>query len=221
MSHGFTGDKSEWGRFDKAAYAFREAGYNVLNFDFSGSGESDDDSLTVDKQVDDLESAIKYCLNNDLPNIGLLGLSLGGLISAKVYDQQIKTMVFWAPVTSNIDYAESSRFTQEQIQELKDKGYLTKIREKGVRKKIIIDKQMLIDREDVNQESLLSKISCPVLIIHGDKDNRVPLKDSVSAMKYLSSESNLEIVKGADHGFYEQLNDFIFLSVNWFDKYLK
>jgi len=219
MCHGFTGDKSEWGRFDKAAQTFNKEKFNVLNFDFSGSGESENDSLTVDKQVDDLNSAIQFVLDKGFENIGLLGLSLGGLVSVKAYNPKIKTMVLWAPVThAKENYR--SRFTEEQLEELDKKGYITKIRSKGIRKKIIIDKQMIIDREAVNQKKILSRVKCPVFIIHGDSDDRVPCQDSKNAIKYLSSESKLEIIKNADHGFIEQLDKIIKLSSNWFKKYL-
>lgn len=219
MSHGFTGDKSEWGRFDKTAESLNKEGYNALRFDFSGSGESDDEFLSAEKQVDDLNSAIKFVEEKGLNNIGLLGLSLGGLVSAKVYDKRVKTMVFWAPVTNSRKNYEK-RFTKEQINELHERGFITYNMKKGARKTIMIDKQIITDRESVDQEKLLSRINCPVLIIHGDKDTTVPLKDSISAMNYLNKESKLEIIKGADHGFYEYLDTFIELTVSWFKKCL-
>jgi esterase/lipase len=145
MAHGFTGDKSEWGRFDKTAEVLNKSGYNVLAFDFSGSGESDDDSLTVDKQVDDLNCAINYVLDKGFKRIGLLGLSLGGFVSLKVYsaEKSIKTMVLWAPVTDKKENYAEKKFNQEELKELKEKGYITKIMKAGVRRKIIIDKQMI------------------------------------------------------------------------------
>ena len=83
MMHGFTGDKSEHGRFDKAADALYNNGYNVLNFDFSGSGESDDDFISVAREVDDLKYAINDIKNRGLKKIGLFGHSLGGLVCLK------------------------------------------------------------------------------------------------------------------------------------------
>lgn len=223
MAHGFTGDKSEWGRFDKTAEALNKVGYNVLAFDFSGSGESDDDSLTVDKQVDDLNCAIRFVSDRGFRKIGLLGLSLGGLISLKVYspEKNIKTMVLWAPVTSKKDNYSKKKFTPAELNELKEKGYITKIMEAGVRKKIIIDKQIIKDRESINQKQLLSQIKCPILIIHGDKDESVPLEDSKNAIRYLPSKSKLEIIEGATHDFTEQLDTIIELTTNWFKQYLK
>jgi esterase/lipase len=223
MAHGFTGDKSEWGRFDKTAEALNKTGYNVLAFDFSGSGESDNDSLTVGKQVDDLNCAIKFVLDKGFKEIGLLGLSLGGLISLKVYspEKNIKTMVLWAPVTSKKDSYAKKKFTPAELKELQEKGYITKIMEAGVRKKIIIDKQIVKDRESIDQKELLSQIKCPILIIHGNKDESVPLEDSKNAIKYLPSESKLEIIEGATYDFTEQLDTIIDLTTNWFKRYLR
>ncbi|MBW2978650.1 alpha/beta hydrolase, partial [Candidatus Woesearchaeota archaeon] len=96
----------------------------------------------------------------------------------------------------------------------------TKTRDKGIRKKIIIDKQMIIDRETVNQEELLKNILCPVLIIHGNKDCSVPIADSKNAMQYLSEESKLEIIPEADHDFGDKLEIFANLTANWFEKYI-
>jgi alpha/beta superfamily hydrolase len=48
------------GRFERLATAFNKSGYSALLFDFSGCGESDDDILTVEKEVDDLKHAIEF-----------------------------------------------------------------------------------------------------------------------------------------------------------------
>lgn len=221
MSHGFTGDKSEWGRFDKVAESLNQSGYNALTFDFSGSGESDDDTLTVDKQVDDLNSAIKFVKSKGYQNIGLFGHSLGGLISLKCFTPEIVTMVLWAPVTNKIKSTWDKSYSKEQLQELDEKGYITKTRDKGVRKTILIDKQMLKDREIINQKDLLKDIDCPILIIHGKQDESVPYSDSEEAIKLLSNDSKLELVDKADHGFYNYMNVIIDLSNNWFLNHLE
>ncbi len=221
MSHGFTGDKSEGGRFDKIAESLNKIGYNVLTFDFSGCGESDDDTLTVNKQVDDLKSAIKFVKSKGYKKIGFLGYSLGGLISLKSYSPEIVTMVLWAPVTNKIKYNWDKRFSKEQLKELEEKGYIIKIKNKSVRKKVLIDKQMLKDRESVNQKELLKNIDCPILIIHGKQDMNVPYKDSEEAIKLLSKNSKLELVDKADHGFYDHIDILINLSTDWFLNHLK
>ena len=222
MTHGFTGDKNVFTAISKNIL---QNGFNVLRFDFSGCGESEDTSLTIDKQMDDLKSAIKFVKNKGFENIALVGYSLGGLISIKVYDKQIKTIILLAPLTdSRKDYRK--KYSKEQLEELNSKGYITKISKGAIREKVIIDKKIIefIER-GINQRELLSNVKCPVLIIHGDKDDRVPLEFSKKAIKYLSQDSRLEILKGADHKNIFLLENYINsvskLCINWFKKYLK
>jgi len=219
MCHGFTGDKWEWGRFTYYTHQFYKARYNVLAFDFSGSGESDDDSLTVGKWVDDLKCMIEFAKSRGFKKIGLFGHSLGGLTSLKNNSEDISCMVLTAPVTDKVKYKWADRWSPEQLKELEEKGYITKLRNKGVRHKFIIDKQMLTDRENLNQAELLKSVDCPVLIIHGDKDTSVPIKDSINAVKFLKY-GELDIINGAGHDMEPYLEEFSKKAIKWFDKYL-
>ena len=72
----------------------------------------------------------------------------------------------------------------------------------------------------VNQKEILSKIKSPALIIHGDKDDTVPLEHSKEAMQYLSKESKLGIIKNGNHKLDSKMNLVIPLSVDWFKRYL-
>ncbi|MGV8151447.1 MAG: alpha/beta hydrolase family protein [Candidatus Nanoarchaeia archaeon] len=222
MCHGFTADRHENSMFDKIAYGINSSGFYILKFDFSGSGESEDDSLTIKKQVDDLNSAINYLEYNNLKVKGLFGHSLGGLVCLKTFKKEIETLVLTAPVTNKKEDYAIKKFTKEQLQELSSSGYITKIRpkEKYFREKIIIDKEIIHERETLNQKELLSKVSCPVLIIHGDKDLMVPLSDSMSAMKYLPKNSKLEIIKNQGHDFGKDLDYLINTTTNWFNTHL-
>lgn len=205
MSHGFTADQSEWGRFEKVAKVLNDQGYNILTFDFSGCGKSDDDTLTVDKQVDDLKSAIKLIKSKKFGKIGLFAHSLGGLIALKCFNQDILTMYLWAPVTDKIKYTWDKRYSEKQLIELKTKGYITDFEPKRIRKKVIIDKQMLNDREFVDQKELLKNITCPIFFIHGKLDKSVPYTDSINASKILDHNSELLIVEDANHRFFDHM----------------
>jgi len=190
-------------------------GFAALRFDFGGCGESEDSEITLKNQVDDLKSAINYMRKNGYFNIGLLGESLGGLTSILAYDNEIKALVLWAPVTKS--KAPSTIQKEELQQELNERGFI--IYQKDG-KKFMIPKEYLEERQAINQKEILSKIKCPVLIIHGDKDDIVPLADSREAMQFLPEKSKLEIIKNGDHKLDDKINEVIPLSVNWFKKYL-
>ena len=223
MSHGFTSDKNSRGHFPKLAKAFNEYGFNVLSFDFSGCGESDDDSLTIEKEVDDLKSAIGYVKSKGYEKIGIYGHSLGSLICLKNYTSEIKTMVLSGALTDWMKYNWDEFFTKEQMMELKSKGYITQYTSGKLREKIIIDREMLDGFELINQKELLKDIKCPVLIIHGnnDEEERLLYERSKIGMDLLSTDSKLKVIDGADHSFLDQFDIVINLAVDWFRKHLK
>jgi pimeloyl-ACP methyl ester carboxylesterase len=222
MAHGFTLDKSARGRADILADAFTRSGFHVLTFDFSGCGESDDDSLTVAKEVDDLQSAIQFVKARGFKKITLYGHSLGSLICLKCAGPEIETMVLSGALTDAMNYDWDEYFSREQMMELEEKGYLTLLREGEIRKTVIVDKQMLMDFAEINQSELLTHVSCPVLLIHGnhDEEERLLLERSKRALQYLSNDSELKIIDGATHGFMEHLNALTEMANRWYLKHL-
>ena len=223
MCHGFTSNKYSKGRFERLIKAFNKSSFSALAFDFSGCGESDDDSLTVDKEVDDLRSAIIFAKSKGYKRIALYGHSLGSLICLKCYNPEIITMVLSGALTDSMHYNWDEFFTEVQMKELKEKGYITEPTPDDVRKTIVIDKQMLIDFESIDQKELLKNITCPVLIIHGNNDDEETLLCEISkrGMVLLSEGSKLEIIDGANHSFLEHYDILIDLSNEWFVKHIR
>ncbi len=216
MAHGFTGDRDEWGMFVTAADELCTSGFSVLRFDFAGSGESDDTSITVAKQVDDLQSAIGYVRGKGYPDIGLLGLSLGGLCSVLAYNEEIRTIVLWAPVTKAKTPTKLKDVSRRE--ELKEKGFI--IIKNRIGREFRIDREYLLEREAINQRQILSRVRCPVLIIHGTDDDIVPPEHSVTAMESLQEGSRLELVEEGNHGFNGKMDRVMALSQEWFRKHL-
>jgi pimeloyl-ACP methyl ester carboxylesterase len=190
----------------------------VLAFDFSGCGESDNDRITIAKEIDDLQSAISFVKSLDYVNIALHGHSLGTRVCLECYTPQVSAMVLTGACTGPMKYNWEDHFTKEQLQELEEKGYITEYSEK---RKILIDQQMLLDFELVDQKKLLSSIKCPVLIIHGDADEeeRELCQLTKQGMKWLSKESRLEVIQGATHSFTNHLPLVEKLATDWFLKY--
>jgi len=214
ISHGFAANKDRE-RLIKLSGILSKGEFGVLRFDFSGCGESEDDVISVKGEVDDLKSAIKFMKNKGYNEIGLLGESLGGLISILCYSQDIKTIVLFAPVTAS---KKPSIFEEGMEEELAEKGFATKHKDGRIFK---ISKEYFEARDNINQEEILSKIKCPVLIIHGTEDDSVSLEDSKEAMQYFPEGSKLEIIEGAGHKLEEDIDKVIILSLNWFKKHLK
>lgn len=97
MCHGFVSDQNSQGRFKTMASSLMKYNFSSLSFDFSGCGESDDERLTLDKLIDDLNSAITYVKTLGFKKIALFSHSLGGFISLKCFSTEITTMVLLWP----------------------------------------------------------------------------------------------------------------------------
>lgn len=214
VSHGFASTKDR-PRLIRLSETLSKEGFAVLRFDFGGCGESENREITMKNQVDDLKSAINYLTRNGYKELGLLGESFGGLTSILAYDERIKAMVLWAPVTKA---KTPSIFKEEKdLKELQEKGFIT-YKKDG--RDFKLPKEYFIERQSINQKEILSRIKCPVLIIHGNKDDLIPLKHSKEAMQHLTKESKLKIIKNGCHKLDEKMNEVLPLSVNWLKKYL-
>ncbi len=221
LCHGFLGDKSEWGRFDKFAHVLSKKGYSVLSFDFTGSGESSDEVINIEKEIADLHSVIGYALKKGHHDIALVGLSLGGYVALKNYSKNIHTIILWAPVTQSMDRIPHwlRKRSAQKLFEIATKGYFTIHARKGARKKYQIDKNMIMERRTIIPQDYLPKVHCNVLIIHGDQDDTIPLLHSKQALQYLK-HSHLHIIKEADHGFYEHLPEVFSTTLAWLKKHM-
>jgi pimeloyl-ACP methyl ester carboxylesterase len=101
--------------------------------------------------------------------------------------------------------------------DLKKDGYLIYKKEN---REFRIPEKYFIERQLIDQEEILSKIKCPVLIIQGAEDDMISIENAYETIRYLSKDSKLEIVKGGSHQLNEKMNIVIPLSVEWLKKYL-
>lgn len=225
MSHGFTADRHERGLFDKAANAFNKNGYTVLNFDFSGSGESEGQVIKPSAEVKDLRSAVQFIKDKGFSPIALLGVSFGGYVTAKIYPsiaKDIQTVILWAPVVNKKQNPESY-FRPEQQKELADTGIMTVKDDAMARKTLYADREFFDVWRSVEPEEILAPIKCPTLLVHGTADELVLPEGSQKGIRYLSPESRLELVDGAGHGRRmgeEGLAQFIQVTNQWLAEHL-
>lgn len=216
LCHGFTGDRHEGGRFDTLAKALNDDAFTVLSFDFGGSGESDDAPLTVEGEVDDLKAALAFVRARGAEQVAVVGLSLGALVTAHAAaDERIDALVFWAPVTAAMADP-TVWYSRDQLEELERTGRITWGKDAGPRRHIVIDGRHLEERRSLDQRTLLAAVPTPVLIVHGSRDDLVPLDWSRAALPLLPDGSRLEVVRGADHVFHRYLPKFVRHTRRWF-----
>lgn len=106
---GFAGNKcGKFRLFVRLAEELTKLGIAVLRFDYRGSGDSEGNfqDVTIESEVSDTLACLDFISQDsqiDSTRIGLLGRSLGGVISilATSHFKAIKSLVLWAPVLRN------------------------------------------------------------------------------------------------------------------------
>ena len=222
MLHGFGGTKEEHGRFEEVAKSINRSGFPVFRFDFAGCGESDSQDLSHKSEVEDLNSAIKFLRTQGYKEFGVVGHSMGGLISLKANNEFVKVLVLWSSPTQPMNHFLSEKYPEEVVAKLVSEGKLTIPTPKNkFQKSFTISKKMIEESKNINQEKLFSDIDYPILLIHGDEDRIVPIQQSIDAIQFVSEESELVTLKGAYHNCFTHLKEISELASTFFNTYLK
>ena len=216
MCHGFTGDKYEWGRFPKTAKALNKESFDVLVFDFSGSGENKREPINLNKQASDLENVYLWVKNQGYSKIAVLGLSFGGQTVLKAKLPGIISYVFWAPLTL-------LHTTGDQADWFKDidKGPV-EIPSSGEEGPVIIDMSFVMDIAKFQVKRALKNLNPPTLIVQGTADEKVPLELTKKAFKLMPQDVNHKLIEvlNATHNFEDiYLQEFIKETVRWLKNY--
>ncbi len=203
-SHGLLSSKNSDKYISLGEQISRE-GMAMLRFDFSGIGESEgsEEDNTISKKMADLRAAIDFV--HAYPHlgdrIGLIGSSLGGFLSLiqASRDKRIRGVVIWATPLHLDDLGTKK---QEEDYPLPPDAFFEDL-----------PKHRLVP--------LLPRVS-HCLVIHGEKDELVPLDQALGIFYQLNTPKELHVIGGSDHRLTDPAHRrrAIELSVNWFKKYL-
>ncbi|NQZ84500.1 MAG: alpha/beta hydrolase [Nanoarchaeales archaeon] len=216
--HGFLAGRKWNGRFVQFAKSLAENNINVYSFDLTGYGESSDENITISSGILDVKCILSYLRFQKYKSIGLVGHSLGGIICLNQDFSKISKLCLLAPVTDKIHYSFTEKFGNIVMNKMHNQGYFDfkGNPSKGYREFFRVSEKLEDEREKIDQKEVLSKCSVDTLIIHGDKDKLVSLSDSKKAIKYLNSNSKLEILSDEGHFFDSNLDKVSKLISTWF-----
>lgn len=172
MFHGYTGHKNENGfLFKQITNRCVEKGFATIRFDFLGSGDSDGDfkDMTFLNEVEDGRNILNYALelNNNKPII-LLGFSMGGAVAGYLcheYQEKIEKLILLSPAGC-MNLLAKNTFTLNTVNEdgNVDLGGF------------YLNKAFLNGFENVDLYKNVDKFNKPTLIVHGEKDQAVPIE---------------------------------------------
>ncbi|HQS84471.1 MAG: hypothetical protein B7Y25_06070 [Alphaproteobacteria bacterium 16-39-46] len=221
MTHGFARDKTAE-KITKFSQDLNSIGFAVLAFDFSGCGESDNDTITVSKEIEDLHAAIRFVQSKGYSQIGLYGHSLGGFVCLSAYTPQVKTIAMTGGLTGPFNLRVA--FTEAQLEDLKIKGTtIEPITQGAYRSFVEVDQALISELEEASQEKLLRTIKCPVLMIHGQRDDveKNLYEISKTGKAYLpQSDSEIKVIPQATHSFEGFFDDVSDLLKEWFVQHM-
>ena len=191
-----------------------EKGISTFRFDFFGHGESGGkfEEVTTSEAADDALNAIKFLKESGYRKIGLMGSSFGGMASimaaSKVNDLYV--LALKSPVS---DYSSlfQAHQNEKEVKKIKEKGFTHITDIEGKERKLNIS--FFTDAQKADGYEAAKKIKIPALIVHGDKDDSVPVEQSKRTAS-LMENCRLEVIEGADHGYsneehFQQMLDLI------------
>lgn len=216
--HGYKGFK-DWGAWNIMGLEFAKKGFCFIKFNFSFNGGTVEQPIdfpdlqafgqnNYTKELDDLDSVINWIhsdlrldVNLDLKNITLLGHSRGGgIVTIKAEeDSRISKIVSLAGVS---DF--ENRFPAgKAFEKWKNEGvyYVENGRTKQQMPHLIqFFKDFQKNKDRLNIKRAASNLKIPHLIIHGNDDTSVSIKEAENLHKW-NPRSELIIIAGADHVF--------------------
>ncbi len=206
LCHGSTTSKnnSTNRRFEKI---FNEQKIATFRFDLFGHGESEGDfeNITISEAVNDILNAIKFVKEKGFSKLGLIGSSFSGASSLMVASKtsDLSVLALKSPVSNYLD-KELQKRTKKEIEKWKSDGFIIRIYGKGEKRKL--NYSFFEDFKNNDGYKASETIKIPVLIVHGDKDESVPIEQSKKTASILE-DCTLEIIQGADHT-YTKPSDF-------------
>ena len=211
ICHGFKGF-SRWGFFPHFASAIAGGRLRAIRFDLSGSGVGPDGESftevdafadnTITRELEDLAAVEDEARRRGWidERYGLLGHSRGG-----------GTAILHAARSSNVgalvtlaSIAYAMRWTEEEAREWRSRGYREIVNSRTGQ--VLRQGTALLDDVEANAGGALditaaaSRLRAPWLIIHGDADQSVPVKDAYQ-LSDAAPDARLLIIEGASHTF--------------------
>jgi len=180
----------------------KERGQAFLRFDYTGHGESSGDfeDGTIGQWADDAVFAIDQLTEG--PQI-VVGSSMGGWIMMKAAiarPNRVAGLVGIAPAPDFTVGFYESEITQEQRQELDEKGVLYIFSEYGPDPTPFTMKLIEDGKNQLVLEKTPVPIDCPVRLLHGMGDPDVPWELSLEIAKKLRAEDVVAtFIKDGDH----------------------
>ena len=205
--HGFTGYKDER-HIVAVSEALNEIGYATLRVDMYGHGKSEGEfkNHTLYKWMTNALTVIDYARGLDfVTDVYLCGHSQGGLLvmlAAALKRDQIRAVIPLSPAAMIPEIARRGEllgvsFDPEHIPD-----------EFVYNEEAILDGNYLRVAQMIDVEAAIDRYRGPVLIVHGDEDESVPVRVGIDAANRYA-DCKLVLIPGDDHCYNHHLDQVV------------
>ncbi len=215
LVHGFGVTKEEGGMFTDLAELLCKEGFCAVSFDLSGRGESEGDysETTLTKLSIDVQSILDFLRKHkSVGEIGVLGQSLGTatLVATK---PDVRSMVLMGSIAHVKDVL-APLFIEYHPDGIS-------IRKNSSGDEIRINPPFWKDIENHDLIKNMAEITCPVLFIHGEKDEKVPLSEMKAYYEACQSKKENLILSNALHSLRPMRAEMQKAVLKWFKETLQ
>lgn len=211
LLHGFPGScNGKTG--PRLAKALEKCGFLVMRFDFSGTDISDgkfEDKL-ISQEVKEVKFAIDFLEKNyKFRKLTLVGHSTGAIIAClyAYKDKRINKVVLSGCV-NDLNKSVRYDFTDLQVKDFWTKGFIT-YKRPDVPKHWVHNKKLKKQYYDeffkLDNVKSLQKYKRPLLFVHGEKDEAVPLEVAKDMFEKANSPKRMVVIKNADHSYTKRI----------------
>ncbi len=195
------------------------AQFSVLRFDFSGNGQSEGSFIdaSYSKHIAEMKSAMAHMHASGIRWFGLAGHSMGAHIAllTAAHVKKVKALCLLAGRLSGL---KAPHFLNDKQQAEISRAGRTSFTSRG--RLLEISNKFFSDANRYDLLEAARTLNRPMLVIHGDQDEIVPVSEARKAHRVNPDAVTLSIVPGADHMFShsEHRERIAALAAEWFSR---
>ena len=172
----------------------------ALRFDFSGNGQSQGlfEHATWSKQILEMEAAVSLMKDKGAQWIGLAGHSLGAAI-ALLTAMRAEDISAICRIAGRVSAVRNKHFLSSTQQEALEEAGEVEFISRG--RTLTLNNEFFEDAARYNLETAIRSLTVPMLVVHGDRDDIIPVSEAHLAKQASPGRVELSIVEGGDHMF--------------------
>ena len=207
--HALTGNK-ENRTINFLAKNLPEHGFDTIQFDLSGHGESEGrmENASIAKQLEDINAVLRQVTQVKTNRIIIVGNSFS-VITALAFAKNNESVAGLILLSGRANYLKYI----ENLEKIDDKYKLTE--------DVFVDESFIEDYKKYNPVENIKFFKGPVLIIHGEKDEVIPKEDAELFYASAKSKKDIFLIPGAGHRYSEQKDKVLDKIIEFLNKFYK